>query len=527
MSENVIILGHGPGPNGWDPGAKGWDGTYEADYLRKKILPALKKHLPKNANVSFVTDKNVYAYSSMGDYVGKVVTELHLDAFDSPTARSGHVIIHGDYEPDKLDLAIRDVVQKYVGVRYSHKGQKGISGRTDLRNPNLAKKHNINYRLVECAFISSKEDMSLLDKNLDAFCRDLINVILGSSNESAATTTGKSFLESIKAGAIRSWHEHKVLPSLVGAQAALESGWGQSGLAKNGKNLFGIKAGSDIPSTKKGKYPTKEFIDGKWIEVEAYFRHYDNWSESVADHGAFFTSTDFRKDNYKAVIGEKDYKKAVAAILQPIAKSSYATDPNYASKIIDIIEKNNLQAWDKEAFDNSIVPEKKPIPKPVEKPAPSKITGEVYTVKGGDTLSDIATRSGISLANLISWNSIKNANVINVGQVLKLKKPASPQATNTYTVKSGDTLSEIAAKYGMTTSQLSNLNGINNPNLINVGQVLKVSGSQKAVDKTYTVKSGDALSLIAHRLGVSVNHLTTKNGIKNANLIYPGQKLKY
>lgn len=81
----------------------------------------------------------------------------------------------------------------------------------------------------------------------------------------------------------------------------------------------------------------------------------------MQDHGKFFTSTEFRKDNYKAVIGETNYKKAVAAILEPVAKAGYATDPKYASKVISIIEAWDLTDWDNEAI-------AKPVSKPVDKP---------------------------------------------------------------------------------------------------------------------------------------------------------------
>ena len=185
MSEYVIIAGHGRNRDGsWDSGAIGFDGTQEANYVRDKIIANMKKYVPNDKKFRFVTDRNVYNYGSMADYKGKVVVEVHLDAF-TPAARAGHVIIHADYAPDSIDLAIRDVIAKYVGVRYNHKGHKGISGRADLKNPNLAKNNKINYRLIECAFISNKQDMDLLNKNLDAFCRDLVKAICGSYKEIA------------------------------------------------------------------------------------------------------------------------------------------------------------------------------------------------------------------------------------------------------------------------------------------------------------------------------------------------------
>ncbi len=98
----------------------------------------------------------------------------------------------------------------------------------------------------------------------------------------------------------------------------------------------------------------------------------------------------------------------------------------------------------------------------------------------------------------------------------------------TYIVKSGDTLSGIASKYGTTYQKLASYNGISNPNIIRVGQVIKIpSGNTQAPTKEYyTVKSGDNLSSIAKKYGTTVNQLVSWNNIKNANLIYPGQKLR-
>lgn len=100
-------------------------------------------------------------------------------------------------------------------------------------------------------------------------------------------------------------------------------------------------------------------------------------------------------------------------------------------------------------------------------------------------------------------------------------KPTKPttQAAGTYTVKSGDTLSRIAAKYGTTVAKLVEINGIKNPNLIRVGQVLRLPGG--AVK--YTVVAGDTLSRIAAKHGTTVAKLAADNGIKNPNLIHVGQ----
>ena len=111
------------------------------------------------------------------------------------------------------------------------------------------------------------------------------------------------------------------------------------------------------------------------------------------------------------------------------------------------------------------------------------------------------------------------------------KPTPQPSGSTTYTVKSGDTLSGIASRYGTTYQELARINGIANPNLIYPGQVLKIngsasSGSSSSNTQYYTVVSGDNLTKIAKKYGTTVNQLVSWNNIKNPNLIYPGQKLR-
>ena len=97
----------------------------------------------------------------------------------------------------------------------------------------------------------------------------------------------------------------------------------------------------------------------------------------------------------------------------------------------------------------------------------------------------------------------------------------------TYTVQSGDTLSGIAAKFGTTYQKIAADNNISNPNLIHPGDVLKInSGSVQPSYEIYVVKAGDTLSGIGQKFGVSYQKIASDNGISNPNLIRIGQKLK-
>ena len=192
---------------------------------------------------------------------------------------------------------------------------------------------------------------------------------------------------------------------------------------------------------------------------------------------------------------------------------------------------------------NSVVPI--PTPSPVVVPiAPQPVavdTQDSYTVVSGDTLSGIASKFGTTYQELARINNISNSNLISVGQVIKLKGNASIPVvapvsnSQTYTVQSGDTLSGIANKYNTTYQELARINGISNPNLISVGQVLKVNGSASDPApvstpsyKTYTVQSGDSLWGIASRQlgnGSRYGEIKSLNGL-SSDTIYPNQVLK-
>ena len=180
------------------------------------------------------------------------------------------------------------------------------------------------------------------------------------------------FISKVSSGAIETWKTHKILPSITVAQAILESNWGRSELAKNANNLFGIKGDRDGFAY---FINTKEYIDGEMKTVRTHFRWYHEQADSLKDHGKFFTSTDWRKENYKRVIGETDFKKAA----EYLEESGYATDPMYAEKLIDIINEYDLDDLDLEAGAIKSEPEKHPEdiePEPEVgevKPQPEKV----------------------------------------------------------------------------------------------------------------------------------------------------------
>lgn len=144
-----------------------------------------------------------------------------------------------------------------------------------------------------------------------------------------------AFINAIKGQAIHDMKKYGILASLTIAQAILESGWGSSLLSIKGNNLFGIKStnwhGDSV------NMPTKEYINNRWIIVDDFFRKYNSWSESLADHTKLLLNP-----RYSNLVGERDYKRAC----DKIQKDGYATDPSYANLLISLIEQYKLYEYD-------------------------------------------------------------------------------------------------------------------------------------------------------------------------------------
>lgn len=176
----------------------------------------------------------------------------------------------------------------------------------------------------------------------------------------------------------------------------------------------------------------------------------------------------------------------------------------------------------------------------------------VYKVKSGDYLGRIASRHRCTVAQIKRWNNLKSNN-IRVGQRLIIYRggvassssgsssgnssdstsgSGSTSATGTYTVKSGDTLSGIATRHGVSVAQLKQWNNLSSNN-IKAGQKLKVSpgGTAPAAQNNgeyteYTVKSGDSFYSIAQNYpGISAQNIMDFNGLSSSKL-KPGMKIK-
>ena len=147
-----------------------------------------------------------------------------------------------------------------------------------------------------------------------------------------------------------------------------------------------------------------------------------------------------------------------------------------------------------------------------------------YQVKSGDTLWNIARKYGLSVNELKEANNL-TSNALSIGQLLYIPKDETEIIeTEVYTVKSGDTLYSIANKYNLSVDELKKLNNLTS-NSLSIGQKLNVSTSSQDAETTYTVVKGDTLYGIANKFGVTVDNLKTINNLTN-NILSLGQVLK-
>ncbi|WP_411955792.1 glucosaminidase domain-containing protein [Cytobacillus oceanisediminis] len=281
-----------------------------------------------------------------------------------------------------------------------------------------------------------------------------------------------SFINEILPHAKKVGKEFNILVSLILAQAIHESNWGKSGLATKGFNLFGIKG------TYNGQFVTMktwEVYNGKSVYVDANFRKYPSWYESLKDLANLYQKgVSWDRNKYKKVIGEKDYKAAAKAV----QAAGYATDPDYATKLIKTIESNKLTQYDS-------------VEEKTVKPAEEKVSAEIVTTPN--------------------------------------KPSTAKKVIKTYKVKNGDALSKLASKWGTTVKRLQELNNIKDPNKIYIGQTLKyeASGSVENIKQYHTVVKGDNVTKIAKKYSTTVAAIKKLNpNIKDINKIYPKQKIR-
>ena len=163
----------------------------------------------------------------------------------------------------------------------------------------------------------------------------------GRSSEVVSYTKVATFINAVAPMAQESQRIYGVPASVTLAQAILESGWGGSTLSRYGQAYFGVKCSSDTGpyATNCVKLPTWEVINGQNVTVMAYFRSYQSLTDSILDHGHFLRNNSRYASAFNTT-SPQSFARAIHA-------AGYATDPQYANKLIDLIEYNDLERFDR------------------------------------------------------------------------------------------------------------------------------------------------------------------------------------
>ncbi|MCK4403966.1 MAG: LysM peptidoglycan-binding domain-containing protein [candidate division Zixibacteria bacterium] len=169
-------------------------------------------------------------------------------------------------------------------------------------------------------------------------------------------------------------------------------------------------------------------------------------------------------------------------------------------------------------------------------PATSLSSGGLFKehiVRRGENLSYLAKKYGVSLSAIMSANNLSSKHILKIGQRLLI--PASSDVTlQTYVVKKGDTISDLATRFGSSTGEIKKLNGLTNPHRIKKGQRLKIptrngnGGKEKTKGRwiTYVVKKGDSLWNIAKAFGVLMDKLIHWNNLVAPSKLQVGERIR-
>jgi LysM repeat protein len=164
-------------------------------------------------------------------------------------------------------------------------------------------------------------------------------------------------------------------------------------------------------------------------------------------------------------------------------------------------------------------------------PAAAHASGVIHIVQRGENLTRIAYRYGTTVQAIVAANHLPNPNLIYVGQRLYIPTGGGGVPCGcgcVHVVRRGETLSQIAWRYGTSMWTIARCNGILNPNFIWVGQRLCVpcgGGWTPGCRLVHVVRYGETLYSIAWRYGTCVQQIAAANGLYNPNLIYAGQRL--
>ena len=266
-----------------------------------------------------------------------------------------------------------------------------------------------------------------------------------SGNTQHSGSYSERYIKAYYPMAVEQMEKHGIPASITLAQALLEGGAGRSDLVKNANNHFGVKADSRWQGRTYSKWD-----NGKWCK----FRVYKNTEESYEDHSAFLTSNS--RYDFLFKLRKSDY----VGWAKGLKKAGYAEDPQYPTKLINLIEKYGLDKYD--SFSRA------DIKKVAQKNGMSlgchdfhKANGLVYTLAvEGDTFESLSAEFDISKRKLRRYNDLYKGYIIKAGDIIYIEKKnnRARRGNRFHTLQTGESLHSISQKYGVKLQKVYKMN---------------------------------------------------------------------
>ena len=247
MSNKLYVI---PGHGANDVGAIG-HGYQEAVCVRN-LATLLKKY---GGDAVVLTDFNLNSYRSNVIKTipkGSVVLELHLDSFTKPTAKGGHIIIPKARVDNEYDNALADMLKAYFPGRADM-----IVGRTDLANVKRSIEYGVDYRLMECCFISNADDIKKFNTTIDAFAKEILKCFGIVIEADAPVKTVTDIAREVLAGKWGNGSKRKTNLTKAGYDYNAVQ-------AEVNKLVKGTSTVATAPAKKSNEDIAREVIAGKW-----------------------------------------------------------------------------------------------------------------------------------------------------------------------------------------------------------------------------------------------------------------------
>jgi LysM repeat protein len=344
---------------------------------------------------------------------------------------------------------------------------------------------------------------------------------------SAQLMSTRQYIDSFKLVAMQEMRAYGVPASITLGQGVLESASGNSKLAKNCNNHFGIKCRSNWT----GKFCLAD-DDAK----DECFRGYETAFDSYRDHSLFLKGG--KRYFLLFELSATDYK----GWANGLREAGYATNPNYGNILIGVIEKYRLSQYDSMV----IFGEDFYTPGAAANNAPTEVNGiQAIMAKPGETPEQVADRYNMSTWQIYKYNDISKGDMLSPGEIIYLKPKRRRAVENNHTVKNGETMREISQKYGVKVKHLYKLNRLepglevrpgevinlkekresspailernDNPNQVNAVDLIlnqrSITQENKPKGTVYEVQAGETLQDIAQRMNVTALDLARWNNL--------------